>query len=764
MRITRKSSLFRKFLISYLVILIIPNIAGYVSYQTSINMARTSSIENSFTMLEQSEKILERRMDEVAGFTKLLAINKDLNVLMSENRQGSTYNVFGYWRTTRDIADYSKVNDYFENFYIYFNKHDVVLTPKSVYYRPEHFYSLYHYEDETYEDWKNSFLQATHERHIIPMRPYMDGNRQTSVIAYAQSLPLNNFGNPHATVVVLVDEQKISSLLESMTSHYGGWAFISDEAGRTLSAEGITTEEIAALQLDEIAGATSVSHLDNGFLLIQKRSKHTGWVYTAGIPREALMENANRIKSITWSLSAAAIMAGLIVGLLLAYRNTMPIQRLLNVFKGQNGLEASPAKNEYDFLSGSISKLILNNKQLQADLDQQIPLLRDAYFKRLVTGEFNSPKEIEDVGAQAGIQLMQQHGMAGIIKINGYGSEYSKQVLEELSVARLIVKQFFQEMTNEYPMVDQGSDKIVILFLTEEAPGPCWKEELTQLLKLFSGEVYRESGLSLTMAMGNAYHSLSDINRSYDEAKQALEYAVYLELSEPTWFQDLTSENTMFYYPLDMEQRLINTIKAGETEEARRILAQIFQLNFAERELSYEMTEQLIGEMKGTLFKLIDLKGLQGESFFDELRDKIIQIQVKHGLEQVRCQLESMVSELSDLVTKRQHDLHHETIAKIITCIESEYSDSELTLSRIAQLACLSEKYVSHLFKEHTGVNISDYVENVRMIKATELLINGHLTIDEIALQVGYNSAHAFRRAFKKVKGDSPSKYRAATI
>ncbi|MNZ68880.1 Arabinose operon regulatory protein [compost metagenome] len=99
-----------------------------------------------------------------------------------------------------------------------------------------------------------------------------------------------------------------------------------------------------------------------------------------------------------------------------------------------------------------------------------------------------------------------------------------------------------------------------------------------------------------------------------------------------------------------------------------------------------------------------------------------------------------------------------------MTFIESEYSDSELTLNRIAQHVCLSEKYVSQLFKEHTGVNISDYVESVRINKATELLLNDRLTIDEIALQVGYNSAHTFRRAFKKVKGDSPSKYRIAAI
>ncbi|HUC94238.1 MAG TPA: hypothetical protein VMS09_19855 [Paenibacillus sp.] len=189
MREAKFSSVFRRFLISYIILLLIPNIAGYVSYRTSIDVAESSSIENSLMLLKQSEEILERRLAEVEGFTKQLAINQDLNRLISEKMQGETYNVFGLWKMARDVADYSQTNDFLQNFYIYFNNYDVVLTPGSVYFRPEHYYELNQYVGVSFKEWKKTIVEAPHEQEILPLRSFKQGKRDLSVVTFAQSLP-----------------------------------------------------------------------------------------------------------------------------------------------------------------------------------------------------------------------------------------------------------------------------------------------------------------------------------------------------------------------------------------------------------------------------------------------------------------------------------------------------------------------------------------------------------------------------------------------
>ncbi|MNR52334.1 Transposon Tn10 TetD protein [compost metagenome] len=91
------------------------------------------------------------------------------------------------------------------------------------------------------------------------------------------------------------------------------------------------------------------------------------------------------------------------------------------------------------------------------------------------------------------------------------------------------------------------------------------------------------------------------------------------------------------------------------------------------------------------------------------------------------------------------------------------YSDPDLNLYRVAEKVERPEKYISNLFKEVTGVNLSDHLEKVRMDQAANLLKGDSYTVDEIAVRVGYNSSHSFRRAFKRVLGVSPSSYRQST-
>ena len=67
---------------------------------------------------------------------------------------------------------------------------------------------------------------------------------------------------------------------------------------------------------------------------------------------------------------------------------------------------------------------------------------------------------------------------------------------------------------------------------------------------------------------------------------------------------------------------------------------------------------------------------------------------------------------------------------------------------------------VSSIFKEHVGMNISDFIEAVRINFAKSKLMKTKDSIEDIALQSGYNSAHAFRRAFKRNTGSTPSEFR----
>lgn len=760
---SRFTNIFRRFLISYIVILIIPNVAGYTSYRAAIGVAETSSIETSLMVLKQSKVILERRMDEVKAFTTQIAMNKDLARLLSENVNEENYPVDDLRKIWQDVYAYGLTNDFLQDFYIYLRNYNVVISTKSVYLRTDQFYEQYRYNGLSFEEWKETILEKGLQHWIMPLRAYSNNGNETMRISYVQSIPLDSINYPMGAIVIPIDQKKIGNLLDSIPNQYGGWAFISDSQGNTLAAVGIDESQVKGLQIvSGTNGDVSKRYVDDT-LLISIRSESNGWLYTAGIPRHVIMKQANIIKKNTWIVTAATLLLGLFISLLLAYRNSAPIHKLIGIFMEQVGQDSAKKINGYHFLHGNIASLISNNKMLEAELNRQTPMLRDAFLKRLVKGEFDSLNEIRALASQTGIELHGEFGYVGIIQVNGYSDLDSKDVLNELHAARLIVKQTLREIAGKLIITDMDSDKIVVLHMFSDEPDAVTERDIEAHINSLRTAVESEYRISLTVTMGTVFHSIPDISRSYYEARRAMELAAFMKVNGVLWHHSLPKETTTFYYPIDLELRLLNAMKVGEQSEVKRIVSQIFEQNFMERDLSPEMAQQLVGQIKGTIIKLLDQKGINESNVLEKMRHQTVRIQPTDGLDQVRQDLENVMEAFCHMIVNNKNEREHETVRTLITRLEKMYEDPDLTVYKFAEMVGRPERYISQLFKEQTGQTLSEYLEQIRINKAIELLVHTGMTIDEIARQTGYNSPHSFRRAFKRVTGASPGKHRNIT-
>lgn len=100
-----------------------------------------------------------------------------------------------------------------------------------------------------------------------------------------------------------------------------------------------------------------------------------------------------------------------------------------------------------------------------------------------------------------------------------------------------------------------------------------------------------------------------------------------------------------------------------------------------------------------------------------------------------------------------------EAMDAVCTYIE-KHIDEELSLVRLAKCVHFNPSYLSRLFKQEKGLNVSEYIEAVRIRKAKELLATEEMKIQEIGNRVGYDSPQSFTRFFKKATGMSPQEYR----
>jgi transcriptional regulator GlxA family with amidase domain len=105
--------------------------------------------------------------------------------------------------------------------------------------------------------------------------------------------------------------------------------------------------------------------------------------------------------------------------------------------------------------------------------------------------------------------------------------------------------------------------------------------------------------------------------------------------------------------------------------------------------------------------------------------------------------------------------LHHgdEAVLKIQHWLQAHHSE-KITLETMAKQARMGERTFLRRFQKATGLNPTEYCQQLRIAKARELLEISSLKIEQVAWQVGYEDPGAFRKIFRKVLGLSPGEYR----
>ena len=97
-------------------------------------------------------------------------------------------------------------------------------------------------------------------------------------------------------------------------------------------------------------------------------------------------------------------------------------------------------------------------------------------------------------------------------------------------------------------------------------------------------------------------------------------------------------------------------------------------------------------------------------------------------------------------------------VERIMSFVKRNYSQASLDV--ISQEMCLSSKYISRMFKEHTGVSYRDYHLDIKIGEAKKLLKKTSLSVDEISYRLGYQNPESFMRIFKRKTQVTPTEYR----
>jgi two-component system response regulator YesN len=128
-----------------------------------------------------------------------------------------------------------------------------------------------------------------------------------------------------------------------------------------------------------------------------------------------------------------------------------------------------------------------------------------------------------------------------------------------------------------------------------------------------------------------------------------------------------------------------------------------------------------------------------------------------HTPESILAHLTGMTVSLAQKITNQGGN--GELISGVCEFLERRYQEN-ITLNYAADQFFVSPSYLSRRFKEKTGITFGKYLEDIRMDRALEYLINSQAPVADISKQVGYQDPAYFAKIFKQKYHLSPSEYR----
>jgi YesN/AraC family two-component response regulator len=141
----------------------------------------------------------------------------------------------------------------------------------------------------------------------------------------------------------------------------------------------------------------------------------------------------------------------------------------------------------------------------------------------------------------------------------------------------------------------------------------------------------------------------------------------------------------------------------------------------------------------------------------DILRRTIINLINKHRLLRLKYERNDNLEEQVDEIRLKSPD--EKLLERIMECINKNLNNSDLSVDMIADTVGISRVHLHRKMKDLTGQTPHDFIRNIRLKKAAQLLANQGMNVTEVMYACGFSNSASFSTVFKKFYGMSPRDY-----
>ena len=731
-----------KLLLSYLSILIVPLAAILVIYNTAAGLMYTVQYERISAGLDETAREMERSLEEAANLGRHISTGGELSQLQRSLQQdGGKASYYQFYQLSLSFPNYTLFNSAIEDVYLFFNDQDYVIRLPTVEPATERGYlSIARNLAGSYREMARTLGGRYWDMGLLELRREGSVQREFGAV---QTFPYGVRENPLGTILVVLNGAAIDERLrQSLVSDEALVLILNDEGGVVRQSAGsgcrLDAEKVAAL-LAGPEGESRELRLDGRrYALCAAQRGYLGYRLYSLVPRSVLLRRIGSIRIVILALCLVSVLTGLFTCVLLWVRKRRVVLRYSR-FASEFGTAASKKSNIWEGLQAVMDSA----SQLYTTIRLQNGIVRASVLTRLLEGDYDDAAALGRDLRAAGISLEGTMYCAAAITVNrGYGAALSQSVNE----FRLHIQGLVEQMLEAPHCACETEDLLlgVIFPVTSE-------ESLATVLsqlRALRGRLAEEEHMEAYIGLGECVPERLGLAQSYSQARSVCEYLRFYNMRHVMQFRDMPPSNGVFYFPLELELQLTRAVEQGDADALQKTFGRLAVENFVTRHLTHEAQKQLL-----ELVRYTAVRALPGQG--GAVGEKLARA---GSLEQLFVLLEQSMPEAAGRCRTQSAQRERERREQLRRLLETHCADPNFTIGRAAEELGIPESALYREFRQTFGVSFSEYLENLRIEKACELLRSQPL-VKDVSARVGYNSDYSFRRAFKRVLGVTPSAY-----
>ncbi|MDP4182594.1 MAG: AraC family transcriptional regulator [Bacillota bacterium] len=777
---TIKKSIIFSWLLYYALILIVPVLISVFTYLKTANVVQNEINSSNMLFLKRIQQQMDILLNDARRLSMEVSLNTSVNNLLNLKNIGDTKNYpYDIYRAVRDLSSYKIPNSSIDDFYVYFKNIDCVISPNSANSSKTYFDVYFNHKEISYDKWLKTLSGNYKGDFIILNDTYSQSNAKNTII-YVKTIPYINQYNTSANIVMCLDGSKFIQDAKEISLLNKGTLLILNKTNNVVISSRANYDSMG-IKYENLVQSSGMIHQKangNSAVISYITSEAADWKFLSIIPEAIFWEKYDYIRKLTF----LGIFICLIVCAVITYfslkNNYNPVIKLIQLLENRNGLKFDKKNNEFSFIQEAINQVYKEKEDVDNLLIQQNKVLRSNFLARLLKGSMGK-LPIQNLLSMYDVNFISQYFGVMVFYIEDINEKLvmsedkDKEInmLENFKLIQVIMSDIIEgiiKQKNNGFMIE--IDEMMVCLINFKEKGiDIMKREMTEASIEAKRLLKDNYNINFKVALSNIHETYTGIPEAYNEAIEALEYNRFLEIEDIFHFEDIkVVEKGNYYYPLEIEQQLINSIKVGDFEKSKGILNEIFQNNFEKTVLSIKISRCLMFDLVSTMIKIVNDICIDPEEKFLEEFNPIDRLLKCESINEMKVEMDNILSWFCIYINERNKKksknkaLNNELRLKdlVMEYVNNNYKDFNLSITSIADQFDIHPINLSKIFLEQSGETLLDFINKVRIREAKKLFYGNYNNLDEISKEVGYSNSRTFTRIFKKFEGVTPGKYK----